>query len=111
MLVLTLWTITRLTAFGQPSSNDSVLIHRDQQKQCIKWFYQTQYQDSIIHTKDSIIVHQNAFIEATEETITELDNELNKSKSKSDKYKKQRNRSILGGFGLAIITFFVGLII
>lgn len=100
-----------LTAFGQPSSTDSVLISREQQKQCVKWYYQNQFKDSIIIVKDSIILNQAEFIESCDERVQLFNEKLSEEQNRSTRYKKQRNRSLFGGSVLVVLAFFTGILI
>jgi len=90
-----------LTAYGQICSIhhvDCVHITRDEQRQCIKWFKQIELKDSIIASKDSIIVLQEVFIESSDERITMIDQKLSESRKSLDKMKKKRrNAFIIGG--------------
>jgi hypothetical protein len=98
-MLITLLTM-RSTAFGQPSSIDSVTISRDQQKQCIVWHKEGVVKDSIIVAKDSIIVVQREFIHYTDTLITDYDLKLKTSYNRLDKMKKKRrNAWIFGGVG------------
>jgi len=99
-----------LTALGQISS-DSVKITRLQQKECVKWYYDNQFKDSIIVSKDSIINRQTEFIQAESKRIERLDSNISTMEESLAKMKKRRNRSIIiGGIG-TIASFIVGLLL
>ena len=101
----------KLTAFGQPCSIDSVTISRDQQRQCIIWYKEGSIKDSIINTKDSIIVIQRSFIQYSDTLIGDFDLKLKESENKYQKMKKKRrNAFIIGGIGTLsgfILGFFI----
>lgn len=95
-----------LTAFGQASSSDSVLISRDQQRKCIVLYHENVLKDSIIHSKDSIISIQDTFIELSDELLEEMNQDLSESRQDLNKMKKKRNRAfIVGGFSVILSTF------
>lgn len=99
-----------LTLNGQTSS-DSVTITRNQQKQCLKWYYDNQFKDSIIIYKDSIIIRQTDFIELSSERIERLDSSLTESKHNLERMKKKRNRAFIIGGVSTIVSFVFGLFI
>jgi len=103
--------MTSLTAFGQRSSIDSVTISRDQQRQCIVWYKEGIYKDSIIQYKDSVIMIQRGFIQYTDTTINKLNNMVVEAGKRLHKMKKKRrNAFIIGGattLGAFIFGFFI----
>jgi hypothetical protein len=94
-------------AFGQPSSTDSVTISRDQQRQCIIWHKEGIVKDSIINTKDSVIVLQRSFIQYTDTLITNYDIRLKDSQNKLEEMKKKRRNAFIIGGASSIATFFL----
>lgn len=105
LLMICLMTIS--IAFGQLST-DSVTITRKQQRECIKWYYESTYKDSIIIHKDSIII-------ISDERIRVLEADLLKSFDKQDeqaqsiqKLKRRKKRAwifgSIGGFVAGILA-------
>lgn len=92
-----------LTVYGQPSS-DKVLITREEQRNCIKWYNENLYKDSIISAKDSIYSLQLAQNKAISDTLTALRVDYTKAQNKV-----KRNRRIaiggISGFILALGLF------
>lgn len=108
ILLLTAIIMLNWTAYGQPS-NDKILITREEQRNCIKWYNENLYKDSIIYQKDRVIEFKDTVIsnkisqnKAISDTLTSarLDN-TNLTK------KVKRNRRIaIGG-----ISGFIGTLI
>ena len=111
VLTLTALTITNSIAFGQTSLNDSITISRAQQRQCIVWYKEGIYKDSIIYSKDSVITIQRGFIQYTDTTINDLNTMVvNANKRLLKMKKKRRNAFIIGGattLGAFIFGFFI----
>ena len=110
MTLVTLVMIKSI-ALGQPSSIDSVTITRDQQRQCIVWYKEGIVKDSIISTKDSVIVIQREFIQYTDTLISEYDTRLKESNNELQIMKKKRRNAFIFGGTTTIIGFFVGFFI
>jgi len=110
LTLITLITINSI-AFGQTSSNDSITISRTQQRQCIVWYKEGIYKDSIIESKDSVITIQRDFIQYTDTTINKLNGMVvNANKRLQKMKKKRRNAFIIGGvttLGAFIFGFFI----
>ena len=104
---LLILTITmNLTVFGQPSHSDSVKISREQQRQCIKWYNETLYKDSIIEVKDKVINVKDSIIENKGREISacnERSEELARENTRKDIKIKRRGRIALGMGLIAII--------
>ena len=96
MLILTLCQINSSILFGQICS-ECVEITREQQKTCIKCLINEPIKDSIIISKDSIIVLQREFIENTDGYIERLDSALAESRKDLEKMKKKRKRAFAFG--------------
>ena len=114
MLTLILSMLSSWIVYGQPSPGDSVLISRDQQKQCIKWYGEIHIlRDSILPAMDSVILVQSNFIISTEEKLYELDDELTAANLEIEKKAKRlkRTRWIAGGIGAAGIIGWLGFIL
>ena len=110
MTLITLVTI-KSTVLGQVSSIDSVTITRDQQRQCIVWYKEGIVKDSIISTKDSVIVIQREFIQYTDTLINKYDKRLQESKNELQIMTKKRRNAFIFGGTTTIIGFFIGFFI
>lgn len=95
-VILILYLINSWTAFGQICS-DCVEITREEQRTCIKCLINEPIKDSIIISKDSIIVIQREFIESSEVYIETLDSRLAESIKDFEKMKKKRKRAFVFG--------------
>lgn len=97
--------------FGQPST-ELIKITREEQRNCIKWFNENLYKDSIILVKDELINYKDTVInikthqnKAISDTLTQVrldNNTLQK--------KVRRNRRIaiggISGFIASLILLF-----
>ena len=111
-LILATILILNLTAFGQ-SSTDSVTISRQAQRNCLMWYMENVYKDSIILAKDSYIEVQTVIIDKRGREISACNDSLDVARLDNTTLKKKvvKNRRIaIGGFSaflLAIGLFFV----
>lgn len=103
--------MTNSIVYGQPSS-DKVLITREEQRNCIRWFSENQYKDSIISVKNDIITYKDTVISiqlSENKAITDTLNVLRLDYTKEQK-KVRRNRRIaiggVSGFIASLILLF-----
>ena len=101
-----------LIVYGQPS-NDKVLITREEQRNCIKWYSENLYKDSVIITLGEVIVYKDTVINVQRvqnKAITDTLNVLRLDYTKEQK-KVRRNRRIaiggISGFILAVGALFL----
>jgi len=91
------------TAYGQHGT-DSVVITRDQQRNCLKCLMNSSIKDSIIISNINHIADLDAFIDDADRTIIDINSEFKKSISDLESMKKKRKRAFLwGGLGATII--------
>ena len=102
--------MNNLIVFSQPCF-DCVEITRDQQRTCIKCLINEPIKDSIIVSKDSIIVLQRSFIEYSDVLIDDLDSRLAETQKDLEKMKKKRKRAFVFGGISTIFAVIITLIL
>ena len=92
--------MTSWTAFGQPSTQDSVKISRQQQKDCVKWFFEVQVlRDSVIPARDSIILELEQFNDRTEQRLFDTEAKRKQEEDSHGETKDKLKRTRWIGFG------------
>ena len=103
--------MTSLTAYGQPSS-DKVLITREEQRNCIKWYSENLYKDSVIITLGEVIGYKDTVINIQRAQNKAISDSLSVSRLDNTKLQKKvkRNRNIaigsISGFVASLILLF-----
>ncbi len=95
-----------LTAYGQPS-NDKVLITREEQRNCIKWYSENLYKDSVIITLDEVIGYKDTVINVQRvqnKAITDSLNILRLDYTKEQKKVRTNRRIAIGGISAFILA-------
>lgn len=96
---------------SRPAKSDSIMVHRDQIRTCVKCLQNAPYLDSIIveqqrriDVKNSIIEIQEITIKKAESTVVDLDSKLTNCKiDLIDSERKRKNRiKLAAGIGSAI---------
>jgi hypothetical protein len=90
------------TAFGQ-SSTDSVTISRNQQRQCIKWYYDVLYRDSVIFQKNILISTSDERIRELETSYLNSLNTIDDQKTTIERIEKTKKRGWFTAGGVAVI--------
>ncbi len=95
-----------LTAYGQPSS-DKVLITREEQRNCIKWYSENLYKDSVIITLGEVIGYKDTVINVQRvqnKAITDTLNVLRLDYTKEQKKVRTNRRIAIGGISAFILA-------
>jgi hypothetical protein len=95
-----------LTAYGQLST-DSVTISRNQQKQCIKWYYDVLYRDSVIIQQKIIISTSDERIRGLETSYLNSLDTIDNQKATIERIEKTKKRGWFTAGGVAVILAFL----
>lgn len=90
-------------ASGQLST-DSVTISREQQRQCIKWYFDVQYRDSIIAQKDTALQINAARIETLERQYSESLDTVDRQSETVGRLRRSRLWGWLTAAGCAVVA-------